>query len=138
MCSASDALPTSRRCPGPAPKPGEPREPKRGGPWERRGPRARLGLARRRPAMIPASPGQERATAARPSGRGLRLASPATATALGVLTLALLATLVLMAALAGQLNGGAFLANSGLPLTMGTIGAVGLVVARHQPGNPIG
>ena len=87
--------------------------------------------------MIPAGSRQGRATAASP-GRGFRLASPATATAVGVLTLALLATLVLVSALAGQLTGGTILANSGLPLTMGTIGAVGLVVARHQPRNPTG
>jgi hypothetical protein len=87
--------------------------------------------------MIPVGSGQERATAAS-RGRGFRLASPPMATALGVLTLAMLATLVLQAALAGQLTGGLILANIDLPLTMGTIGAVGLVVARHQPGNPTG
>ena len=70
--------------------------------------------------MIPAGSRQGRATAASP-GRGFRLASPATATALGVLTLALLATLVLVSALAGQLTGGTILATCGLVEKLGGV-----------------
>ena len=76
-------------------------------------------------------------TAPAPAGR-LRLASPAMATALAALTLVLLGTMVLLGGLAGQLTRGSIASGGSLLLTMGIIGAVGLVVARHQPGNPIG
>jgi hypothetical protein len=66
-----------------------------------------------------------------------RPARPA-AIALAALMLVLLGTLLLLAGLTGQLTGATILPNLGLPLTMGVIGAVGLVVAWHQPRNPIG
>src|ERR1051326_8413953 len=65
---------------------------------------------------------------------------PRHATALGLtaLTLVLLAIMVLMATLNGEITRGNVLPGSGLVLTVGTIGVVGLVVAWHQPQNPIG
>ncbi len=88
--------------------------------------------------MIPADPGQERAMAASLPRRGPRLASPATATALGALILVLLGAIALGGAVSGELTSGTILPDGGLMLTLATIGAVGLVVARHQPRNPIG
>jgi hypothetical protein len=73
-------------------------------------------------------------TAATPPNRAARRA----VFALTGLTLVLMCTLVLMAGLMGQLANGTLLADSGLLLTMGAIGAVGLVVAWHQPRNLIG
>jgi hypothetical protein len=62
------------------------------------------------------------------------LASPGTATALFVVVLLLTAALIPLTALARQ----SVLANAAL-LAMGLpMGAVGLIVARRQPGNPIG
>src|SRR5438552_2942108 len=88
--------------------------------------------------MTPAGPGQERAITASPPRRGPRLASPTTATALGALILVLLGVIALQGTVSGELTSGTILPDSGLVLTLATIGAVGLVVARHQPRNPIG
>lgn len=51
---------------------------------------------------------------------------------------ALLSTMVLVGVLNGQVTSGTVVPDSGVLLTMATIAAVGLVVAWHQPGNPIG
>ena len=77
-------------------------------------------------------------TPATEPARQLRLASPATATVLGALILVLLGVMALGGSVSGELTSGTILPDSGLVLTLATIGAVGLVVARHQPGNPIG
>jgi hypothetical protein len=50
----------------------------------------------------------------------------------------LLSSMVLQGALTGELTSRTLAPDSGLLLTMATIGAVGLVVAWHQPRNPIG
>jgi hypothetical protein len=67
--------------------------------------------------------------------RRSRLASPATATALGVLALVLLAATATLAALIHQAN---FLnVATGIPIPL-VYAAVGVIVARHQPRNPVG
>jgi hypothetical protein len=66
------------------------------------------------------------------------LATRIAAISLAALAALLLATLVVQAAVSGQLTAGSVLSNSGLLLTMVTIAAVGLVVAWHQPANPTG
>ena len=72
---------------------------------------------------------------------GGRLAAPRTASALGALVLVLIAALPVSSALTGRL-GQLTLAQaesvSGLLAVVLAVGATGLVVARHQPGNPIG
>jgi hypothetical protein len=78
---------------------------------------------------VPAAGGPERA-----AGR-FRLASPGTATVLAVLVLMLLAGAMVLSALAGQLS----VLGSGPIVPVAVVyAAVGLVVARRQPGNPIG
>ena len=78
---------------------------------------------------IPASGGPERAA------RRFRLASPVTATVLAVLTLMLLAGALVLSALTGQLS----VLGSGPIVPVAVVyAAVGFVVARRQPGNPIG
>ena len=70
--------------------------------------------------------------------RRVRLASPRTATVLACVMVGLLGILLAEGALAGKLvprDPGAAVSLTTLILV---IGAVGLVVARHQPGNPIG
>jgi hypothetical protein len=69
------------------------------------------------------------------AGRRFWLASPATANALGALVLVLLGITVVLAALIHQLT----ISNvvTGVPIPLG-YAAVGVVVARHRPGNPLG
>jgi hypothetical protein len=69
------------------------------------------------------------------AGRRFRWASPATATALGALVLVLVGTTVALAILIHQLT----ILNVATGLTIPlTYAAVGVVVARHQPRNPVG
>jgi hypothetical protein len=71
----------------------------------------------------------------------LRLASPRTAAAAGALLLVLTAALPVVGVLTGQthqLDASTLEGVSGLLVVILVVGAVGLVVARHQPGNPIG
>ena len=69
------------------------------------------------------------------TARRFRLASPATATAFGALVLMLLGVTVALAALIHQLT----ILNVATGLTIPLIyAAVGVVVARHQPRNPVG
>ena len=69
------------------------------------------------------------------AARRFRLASPATANALGVLVLVLLGVTVTLAALIHQLT----ILNVATGLTIPLVyAAVGVVVARHQPRNPVG
>ncbi len=78
---------------------------------------------------IPAAGGPE------PAAVRFRLASPVTATVLAVLSLMLLAGALVLSALTGQLS----VLGSGpiIPIVV-VYAAVGFVVARRQPGNPIG
>ena len=69
------------------------------------------------------------------SGRRFALASPATANALGALVLVLLGVTVTLAVLIHQLT--ILNVATGLTIPMG-YAAVGVVVARHQPRNPVG
>ena len=77
-----------------------------------------------------------------PSSTGwLRLASPRNAAAAGSLILVLIAALPVLGLLTGQarqLDVSTLKAVSGLLVVILVVGAVGLVVARHQPGNLIG
>jgi hypothetical protein len=68
------------------------------------------------------------------AGRRIRLASPATATAVAVVILLLAAALVPLLRIAGQ----DVLSNVSQDAPFLPVAAVGLVVARHQPRNPIG
>ena len=69
------------------------------------------------------------------TARRLRLASPATATVLGVLAVALLGATAALSALIHQAT---FLnVATGIPIPL-VYAAVGVIVARHQPRNPIG
>jgi hypothetical protein len=69
------------------------------------------------------------------TGRRFRLASPAAATALGVVALALLGTTAALSALIHQAT---FLnVATGIPIPL-VYAAVGVIVARHQPRNPVG
>ena len=78
---------------------------------------------------IPAAGGPEQAAAR------FRLASPLTATVLAVLSLMLLAGALVLSALTGQLS----VLGSGPIVPVAVVyAAVGFVVARRQPGNPIG
>ena len=78
---------------------------------------------------IPASGGPE------PAAARFRLASPVTATVLAVLSLMLLAGALVLSALTGQLS----VLGSGPIVPVAVVyAAVGFVVARRQPGNPIG
>jgi hypothetical protein len=78
---------------------------------------------------IPAAGGPE------PAAARFRLATPVTATVLAVLSLMLLAAALMLSALTGQLS----VLGSGpiVPIVV-VYAAVGFVVARRQPGNPIG
>ena len=67
-----------------------------------------------------------------------RLASPLTASVLAGLVVALVGLLFLVAGLTGQLALSSFYAGSGVLAMVLVIAAVGLVVARNQPGNAIG
>ena len=70
-----------------------------------------------------------------------RLASPRTATAAGALVLVLIAATPVLGLLTSQshrLDASTLQAVSGVLVVILVVGAVGLVVARHQPGNPIG
>ena len=83
-------------------------------------------------------PGRSRPGPGRPWAR---LASPRTAAVLGALVLVLIAALPVAGALTGQahkLTLGTLQQLAGPLVVILVIGAVGLVVARHQPGNPIG
>jgi len=72
------------------------------------------------------------------AGRRTRLASPRTAIVLTWLMAALLGILALEGVLGGKLLPRDLGAAASLTTLIVVIGAVGLVVARHQPGNPIG
>ena len=67
--------------------------------------------------------------------RSFRLASPVTATILAVLSLMLLAGALVLSALTGQLS---VLGSGPIVPVVVIYAAVGFVVARRQPGNPIG
>jgi hypothetical protein len=67
-----------------------------------------------------------------------RLASPRTASVLGGLVVALVGLLFLLAALTHQLSLSSFWSASGVFVMVLVIAAVGVVVARSQPGNAIG
>jgi hypothetical protein len=70
-----------------------------------------------------------------PAAARFRLASPGTATVLAVLVLMLLAGALVLSALIGQLS----VLGSGPIVPVAVVyAAVGFVVARRQPGNPIG
>ncbi len=70
-----------------------------------------------------------------PAAARFRLASPATATVLAVMVLMLLAAAMVLSALTGQLS----VLGSGPIVPVAVVyAAVGFVVARRQPGNPIG
>jgi hypothetical protein len=78
---------------------------------------------------VPAAGGPE------PAAARFRLASPVTATVLAVLSLMLLAGALVLSALTGELS----VPGSGPIVPVVVIyAAVGFVVARRQPGNPIG
>ncbi len=78
---------------------------------------------------VPAAGGPE------PAAARFRLASPGTATVLAVLVLMLLAGALVLSALIGQLS----VLGSGPIVPIAVVyAAVGFVVARRQPGNPIG
>jgi hypothetical protein len=78
---------------------------------------------------VPAAGGPE------PAAARFRLASPGTATVLAVLVLMLLAGALVLSALIGQLS----VLGSGPIVPVAVVyAAVGFVVARRQPGNPIG
>jgi hypothetical protein len=78
---------------------------------------------------VPAAGGPE------PVAARFRLASPVTATVLAVLVVLLLAAGLVMSALVGQLS----VLGSGPIVPIAVVyAAVGFVVARRQPGNPIG
>jgi hypothetical protein len=78
---------------------------------------------------------EEQPTDGPPPARRPRLASPATATALGVLVLVLLGT---AAALSVLIHQATFLAiATGIPIPL-VYASVGVIVARHQPRNPVG
>jgi hypothetical protein len=66
------------------------------------------------------------------------IASRWAALALGGLTVLLLSGMGVQGALSGELTRRTVAPDSGLLLTMATIAAVGLVVAWHQPRNPVG
>jgi hypothetical protein len=78
---------------------------------------------------IPAAGGPE------PAAARFRLASPVTATVLAVLSLMLLAGALVLSALTGQLS---VLGSGPIVPVVVVYAAVGFVVARRQPGNPIG
>jgi hypothetical protein len=78
---------------------------------------------------VPAAGGPE------PAAARFRLASPVTATVLAVMALLLLAAGLVLSALVGQLS----VLGSGPIIPIAVVyAAVGFVVARRQPGNPIG
>src|SRR5260370_12489358 len=78
---------------------------------------------------VPAAGGPE------PAAARFRLASPVTATVLAVLTLMLLAGAMVLSALTGQLS----VLGSGPIVPVAVVyAAVGFVLARRQPGKPIG
>ena len=78
---------------------------------------------------IPAAGGPE------PAASRFRLASPVTATVLAVLSLMLLVGALVLSALTGQLS---VLGSGPIVPVVVVYAAVGFVVARRQPGNPIG
>jgi hypothetical protein len=69
-----------------------------------------------------------------PAAARFRLASPVTAMVLAVLSLMLVAAGLMLSALTGQLS----VLGSGPIVPVVVYAAVGFVVARRQPGNPIG
>ena len=69
------------------------------------------------------------------AAQGFRLASPGTATVLGILTVILLAVAIVLNALVHQLS---FLGSGPILPTVLVYAAVGFLVARRQPRNPIG
>jgi len=78
---------------------------------------------------------------AQAGGRRVRLATPRTASFLAAAVVVLLVILPVLSVLTGQtrkLDASTLKTVSGLLVVVLVVGAVGLVVARHQPGNPIG
>ena len=71
-------------------------------------------------------------------GFRVRLASPASAGIVFVFTLAAAAASLPLAALARQAAGSALVFHAVVALLALVLGGVGFVVARHQPGNPMG
>ena len=67
-----------------------------------------------------------------------RLATPASAGIVFVLTLAAGAAALPLAVLARQAAGNVLIFHAAVALLALVLGGVGLVVARHQPGNPMG
>jgi hypothetical protein len=72
------------------------------------------------------------------SGLRARLASPASAGVVFLLTLAAAAASLPLAVLARQAAGNVLIFDAAVALLAVVLGGVGLVVARHQPGNPMG
>ena len=70
--------------------------------------------------------------------RRIRLSPRVITTMLAALVVALVGVLFLGAALAGELSAKSFWSASGVLVMVLVIAAVGLVVVRHQPRNPIG
>jgi hypothetical protein len=78
---------------------------------------------------------------AQAGARRVRLATPRTASFLAAGVVVLLVILPVLSVLTGQtrkLDASTLKTVSGLLVVVLVVGAVGLVVARHQPGNPIG
>ena len=71
-------------------------------------------------------------------GFRVRLASPASAGIVFVVTLAAVAASLPLAALARQTAGNVLIFHAAVALLALVLGGVGLVVARHEPGNPMG
>jgi hypothetical protein len=81
------------------------------------------------------APGEQGSLTAEATGRGWRLASPATAVALGALGLALMAVWVSLTYLTGDVQ----VSPDGAALALALVcGFVGMLVARRQPRNPEG
>jgi hypothetical protein len=86
-----------------------------------------------------AQPAGGQVPAAEVTARRFRVVSPVTAATLAGLAVLLIASLLGTALAEGRgLTTRGLLAGGGLVLMLATVAAVGLVVASHQPGNPIG
>jgi hypothetical protein len=72
------------------------------------------------------------------AGRRCRLASPRTASVLAALVVVLIAVLPIVGTVSGHMSSTSATAVISLLVVILVVAAVGLVVARHQPGNAIG